>query len=167
MPPMQTAWRLDSSSLWQFFSSVGTDRHKSLPSHTMSSRADADLEGGRQTGSSTRLHLSIYMVGKWVDAIICPCIDSGPLGLPLLMDVTSCCRAKNKAYKEANYSCHWKTQLQTVVSLHSQRWVLQTIHQIARTRRKDEVEEDDHEDLGEMSRCDNRGESNRCFSGGF
>ena len=34
------------SSLWQFFSSVGTDRHTSLPSHTMSSHADADLEGG-------------------------------------------------------------------------------------------------------------------------
>ena len=61
---MQTEWRLDGSSLWQFFSSVGTDRHKSLPSHTMSSHADADLEGGRQTGSSTCLHLSIYMVGK-------------------------------------------------------------------------------------------------------
>ena len=34
---MQTAWPLDGSSLWQFFSSVGTDRHTSLPSHTMSS----------------------------------------------------------------------------------------------------------------------------------
>ena len=49
---------------WQFFvavicSSVGTDRHKSLPSHTMSSPAYADLEGGRQTGSYKCLNLSI------------------------------------------------------------------------------------------------------------
>ena len=42
---MQTAWRLDGSSLWPFFTSVGT--HTSLPSHTMSAPADADLEGGR------------------------------------------------------------------------------------------------------------------------
>ena len=125
----------------------------------VSSHANADLEGGWQTWSSTCLHLSIYMVGKWVDATICPCIDSGPLGLPLLMDVTSCCcRAMNKAYKEANYGCHWKTQLHIVVSLHSQRWVLQTVHQIVRTWRNDEAEEHDHEDHGEMSRCDNRGE---------
>ena len=58
---MHTAWRLDGSSLWQFFSSVGTDRHTYLPSHTMSSHADADLEGGRHTGSSICLHLSTWL----------------------------------------------------------------------------------------------------------
>ena len=60
---MQTAWRLDGSSLWQFFSSVGTDRHTSttFTYNTMSSHADADLEGGRQTGSSICLHLSVWL----------------------------------------------------------------------------------------------------------
>ena len=58
---MQTAWRLDGSSLWQFFSFVGTDRHTYLPSHMMSSHAYVDLEGGRQTGSSICLHLGTWL----------------------------------------------------------------------------------------------------------
>ena len=65
----------------------------------MSSPADADLEGGRQTGFTICLNLSIWL--------ICLYIDNGPLGLPLVMDVTSwCCRAKNMAYKEDNYGRH-------------------------------------------------------------
>ena len=51
-----------------------------------------------------------------------------------------------------------KTPLHTVVSLHSQRWVLQTVHQISRTWRKDEAEEHDHEDGDDRS-----GWSNRCY----
>ena len=71
---------------WQFFvavlcSSVGTDRHKSLPSHTMSSHADADLEGSRQTGSCIYMSQYQYMGGKYIyiSVIICPYIDSGLL----------------------------------------------------------------------------------------
>ena len=43
------------------------------------------------------------------DGIICPSIDSGPPGPPLLMNVISCrCRAKDKACKEGNCSCYRK-----------------------------------------------------------
>ena len=63
---MQTAWQFFVTVLC---SSVGTDRHKSLPSHTMSSPAEADLEDGRQTGSSICLHLStcIWLGNAHVD----------------------------------------------------------------------------------------------------
>ena len=41
------------------------------------------------------------------DGLICPSIYSGPPGPPLLMNVISCrCRAKGKAFKETNCSCH-------------------------------------------------------------
>ena len=34
---------------WQFFSYVGTNRHKSLPSHTMNSHADAHPRSVEET----------------------------------------------------------------------------------------------------------------------